>query len=92
MNELERKRLTARVLELLDASACAHAEGRRDESRALIRQACETDVAAVSVVQGGIIIGQIPHPQSQPQEWAEYLAANRDELARMEQDLLGGEA
>lgn len=90
MHDLERKRLTTRVLELLDASARAHAEGRRDESSALMQQACETDVAVVSVVRGGIIIGQIPHPQSQPHEWAEYLDANREELARMEQGWPGG--
>lgn len=84
MSDLDRKRLTTRVLELLDESATAHADGRDDEASALMQQACELDVTAVSAVQGGILIGEIPHPHNDPQAWAEYVAANRDGLARLE--------
>lgn len=86
MTELERKRLTTRVLDLLDASARAHTDGDRDKSSDLMQQACELDVTVVSAIEGGITIGEVPHPHRNPAEWAEYVAAQRDGLAGMEQD------
>ncbi len=83
MDELERTRLTVSVLELMDASARAHDEGRGDDSSRLIVEACALDVNVVSAVQGGILIGEIPHPHRDPEGWALYLDANRDGLARM---------
>lgn len=85
MDTLDRKRQTMRVLELLDDSARAHREGRGEDSSALIVEALALDLDTVSVVQGGILIGEIPHPHHDPEAWAEYLDANRDGLARLEQ-------
>lgn len=88
MDGIDRKRQTMRVLELLDDSARAHREGRGDDSSSLIVEACALDVDVVSAVQGGILIGEIPHPHHDPDAWALYLDANRDGLARLES---GGE-
>ncbi len=85
MDDLDRTRLTVSVLELLDASARAHAEGRGDDSSSLIVEACALDANVVSAVQGGITIGEIPHPHHDPDAWALYIDAARDGLARQEQ-------
>lgn len=84
MDYLARKQLTTQVVDLMDASARAHAEGRHDDSSRLAVEACALDVSVVTAVQGGIMIGEIPHPHRDPDGWAEYVAANREELARMQ--------
>ena len=84
MSDLEQKRRTVRVLELLDKSFRAHARGDIASCDALVNEALELDAAVVGVVQGGLIIGEIPRPEEHPDEWLEYLQANRDGLAAME--------
>lgn len=86
MNDLDRLRQTVAVLELLDKSARAHAEGRHADSDRYAAQVCELDVDAVAIITGGMRIGEIPSPEHEPLHWAEYLAANQDRLARLESE------
>lgn len=84
MADLEQKRRTVRVLELMDASFRAHQRDDHAAFEAAMNEALEIDAGVVSVVRGGMIIGEIPRPEEYPGEWLEYLQANRDGLARME--------
>jgi hypothetical protein len=60
MSDLEQRRRTVRVLELLDDSFRAHQSGDDDACGRLTDEACDVDAFAVSVVQGGVRIGEIP--------------------------------
>jgi len=86
MADLEQRRRTVRVLELLSASFEAHKRGDMAGMDRLMSEAAELDVAAVSVIQGGIIIGEIPNPERDWPLWVEYVQANRDSLAEAEAD------
>lgn len=79
---MTRAQLTARVLALLDESFQAHARGDRAEFDRLAQEAVQLDVACVSVIQGGIIIGEIPDPQRDYALWAEYVAAAQNAAAQ----------
>lgn len=68
---------TARVLDLLDQSHRAYARGDKDESRRLMAEAADLDAAAVVGVRGGMILGEIPNPELDPNAWADYIAAQR---------------
>lgn len=82
--ELEQKRRAVKVLHLLTESYMAHSRGDLAACDAAISQALETDAAVVSVVQGGMVIGEIPRPEDNPTGWDEYVAANEESLARLE--------
>lgn len=82
--QLEQRRRTVRVLELLDQSYAAGARGDIDALRAAITEAVDTDLDALAVIQGGIVIGEIPNPSRDPDGWAEYVQAARDALAEAE--------
>jgi hypothetical protein len=90
MADLEQKRRSVRVLELLDESFQAHQRGDSEAFRRALDAALECDADVVAVVQGGMIIGEIPRPEEHPNEWQEYLRANRGGLAEMEQEAADG--
>lgn len=78
--DLERRRRTVTVLDLLDQSFTA----RGAERSRLIQAATELDVEAVAIIQGGMLIGEIPNPENDPDTWREYVQAARDSLAEVE--------
>ena len=84
MTDLEQKRRTVRVLELLTESFEAHQRGDDEAFRAALDAAFECDPAAVAGIQGGIIIGEIPNPERDWPLWTEYVSVNREGLAAME--------
>jgi hypothetical protein len=84
MADLEQKRRTVRVLELLTESFEAHKRGDGEGFRRALDEAAELDAFAVSGIQGAIMIGEIPSPERDWPLWVEYVAVNRDGLARME--------
>jgi hypothetical protein len=69
---------TAAVLELLDRSWVAHRTGNRTEAERLIMEAVELDVVCVSAVRGGILIGEIPNPETDYPAWADYVVTARE--------------
>ncbi len=75
MNVVERRRLTAAVLQLLDDSFHAHQQGDKATSDRAIAQALKMDGDCVTAVYGGMRIGEIPNPEQEPQAWAEYVQA-----------------
>lgn len=81
---LAQRRRTVRVLELLEESFNAWRRGDMPESDRLGGEAAQLDVDAVSVIQGGMIIGEIPNPERDPDVWAQYVQAARDALADAE--------
>jgi hypothetical protein len=86
MADLEQRRRTVRVLELLSESFEAHARGDTPAMDRLMSEAAELDVDAVSVIQGGIIIGEIPDPGRDWPAWAAYVAAAREALSAADND------
>ncbi len=86
MADLEQKRRTVRVLELLDKSFQAHARGDLVACDAAVNEAIECDAAAVSVIRGGMVIGEIPRPEEHWPEWRDYVAASQEGLRRMEEE------
>ena len=75
--QLER---TVRVLNLLDDSFTAHARGNSAAADAAIREAARTDPLAFTGIQMGLVIGEIPNPEADPDGWARYVQATRDQL------------
>lgn len=82
MDDEERTAQTARVLELLDGSFRAHHAGDHAASGLFAREAVELDVDCVSVIQGGILIGEIPNPETDYQAWADYVQAQQAKAGR----------
>ncbi len=82
--DIEQRRRSVRVLDLLTRSYEAHARGDGDEAERLITAAVETDAAVVSVIRGGMFIGELPRPEADFPAWFEYVEANREALARLE--------
>ena len=82
--ELEQKRRSVRVLELLTKSFMAHSRGDLAACDAALTEALECDAAVVSVVRGGMVIGELPRPQEDPVAWDDYVGANQEALARLE--------
>lgn len=92
MSDLDQKRRTVRVLELLSESFEAHVRGDDEAFRRALDAASECDAFAVIGIRGGIAIGEIPNPERDWPLWAEYVQANRDGLARMEEEEQDGDA
>lgn len=92
MNEQEAARIrrTALTLLVLDRSFKAHQRGRYTESRDLLQAASEEDPVLVSVVQGGVVIGKIPNPESDPAGWADYVQAAQDQANRLPGQYVSG--
>jgi hypothetical protein len=84
MPDLEQKRRTVRVLELLSESFEAHQRGDGEGFRRALDEASELDAFAVSGIRGGIVIGEIPNPERDWSLWVEYVVVNREGLAAME--------
>ena len=84
MGDLEQKRRTVRVLELLTESFEAHVRGDDEAFRAALDAAAELDGFALSGIQGGIVIGEIPNPERDWPLWVEYVSVNQEALAAME--------
>jgi hypothetical protein len=84
VSDLDQRRRTVRVLELLSESVEAYARGDSAGADRLIEEAAEVDVMAMSGIQGGILIGEIPHPEQDWAAWTEYVQAARDALAEAE--------
>jgi nucleotide-binding universal stress UspA family protein len=84
VSDLEQLRRNVRVMDLLTDSAVAWSRGDRDEADRLINEALECDAAVVSVVRGGMVIGELPRPAEDPVAWQEYVESNREKLARAE--------
>ncbi len=84
MADLDQKRRTVRVLELLSESFEAHQRGDDEGFRRALDEATELDAFALAGIQGGIMIGEIPNPERDWVAWGEYVAVNREGLARME--------
>lgn len=78
MNDAARSHQTAEVLRLLDESFRACRQGDKEASDRAAAAACRLDVDCVSVVQGGILIGEIPSPERDPQAWADYVQAAQE--------------
>ena len=89
MSELDQLRRNVRVMDLLTESAVAWSRGDREEADRLINAALECDASVVSVVRGGMLIGELPRPQEDPDAWSEYVEANREKLARAEAEEAG---
>jgi hypothetical protein len=85
VNDAERTRQTAEVLRLLDESFRAHRRGDKEASDRAAQEACRLDVYAVSVVQGGIFIGEVPDPGRDYPAWADYVQNAQDRAAEAEQ-------
>jgi hypothetical protein len=86
MSDLDQHRRTVRVLGLLSKSVEAYTRGDASAADRLIREAAEADVMAMSGIQGGILIGEIPNPERDWAEWSAYVQAARDALAVAEDD------
>ena len=84
MADLEQKRRTVRVLELLSESFEAHQRGDDEAFRRTLDEAAELDPAALVGIQGGIRIGEIPNPERDWPLWVEYVSVNQEGLAAME--------
>lgn len=84
MSDLEQKRRTVRVLELLTESFEARQRGDDAAFRRTLDEATELDPAALVGIRGGITIGEIPNPERDWLLWCEYVAVNREGLAAME--------
>jgi hypothetical protein len=70
---------------LLDASFRAYDRGLRRAYARLLDRAAETALDTYLVVVGGMRIGTVPYPGRDYAAWAEYVQANRDGLARLEE-------
>lgn len=84
-NDAEHADTTAATLELLDRSWQAYAAGDNKRGRYLLNLAQEADPVGVSVVTGGIAIGEIPNPDTHYSAWADYVVSAReraDDIAR----------
>ncbi|MEU7591277.1 hypothetical protein AB0A95_33895 [Micromonospora sp. NPDC049230] len=66
---------TAAVLRLFGDSFDAFAAGDREDADRYLGWAALIDPFCVSGVHGGIMIGQIPNPEHNPDDWDDYLAA-----------------
>ena len=71
MADLDQKRRTVRVLELLSESFEAHMRGDDEAFRRALDEAMGLDAFAFSGIQGGIVIGEIPNPERDwPLRWS----------------------
>ncbi len=91
MADLEQKRRTVRVLELLTESFEAHQRGDGEAFRRALDEATALDPFAVDGIRGGIMIGEIPNPERDWPAWGEYVSVNREGLAAMEAEAAGDE-
>jgi hypothetical protein len=89
MADLDQKRRTVRVLELLSESFEAHMRGDAETFRRVLDEAIELDGFAFAGIRGGIAIGEIPNPERDWPLWVEYVSVNKEGLAAMEAEAGG---
>jgi len=82
MADLDQKRRTVRVLELLSESFEAHMRGDDEAFRRALEEAMDLDSFAFDGIHAGIIIGEIPNPERDWPLWVEYVQVNKDGGAR----------
>jgi len=82
--ELDQRRRNVRVLDLLAESYEAYERGDQAAFAAALDQAIKCDAAVVTVIKGGMLIGEIPRPEEDFGAWTEYVAAQHEGLARAE--------
>ena len=78
--DIDQRRRNVRCLELLDASYRAYSRGLQ---RAYLRLADQASAAApdtYKAVIGGILVGEVPSPETDPRGWFDYVQAQRDGL------------
>jgi hypothetical protein len=90
MYDLDQLRRNVRVMDLLTASHEAWSRGDKTEADIRIAEALECDAATVSVLQGGMLIGEVPNPEEDPAVWTAYVAAAREKLALAEEESADG--
>jgi hypothetical protein len=74
MTDEERRRLTGRVIHLLDLCVKAYRRDDRPEFIRLREEATGLDAFCVSAILGGIMLGEIPNPETDPDGWAQFVA------------------
>lgn len=84
--ELAQRRRNVRCLELLDDSYRAHTRGLARATQRLGDTAYALAPETCGTVLAGMQIGEVPHPGDDPHGWADYLQAQRDALAQLEQE------
>ena len=80
--QIDQRRRSVRCLQLLDASHRAHARGLLRACDRLGDRARETAPDTHDAVIGGILAGGLPSPENEPEDWADYVQAQRDGLAQ----------
>lgn len=75
MTDEARRQLTVTVIDLLDRSFQAYHRGDRAEFERLREEATDLDAFCVNAIIGGMRIGEVPNPQTNPEDWAEYVMA-----------------
>lgn len=71
----EQRARTVRVVNLLDESFTARQAGDVARSGELLDAALDLDPMCVSGIRGGMIIGQIPNPETDYPGWTDWVAA-----------------
>ncbi len=90
MTDLTQLRKTVRVLVLMDESFRAYMAGDRLRATELMRQTTTPELLETCVLlQGGMVIGEIPSPDKEYDEWLEYLDVVRGTLDEAERRGLG---
>ena len=84
MYDVDQLRRNVKVMDLLTRSYEAHSRGDRQTFERAFDEAVETDTAAVSVLRGGMLIGEVPKPGEDWEAWLDYVQAARDKLAAAE--------
>jgi hypothetical protein len=78
VSDLDQLRRNVQVMDLLTESYQAHERGDREAFERAYGEALECDPAVVSVLQGGMLIGEMPSPERDPEWWADFVAEARD--------------
>jgi hypothetical protein len=89
MYDLDQLRRNVRVMDLLTASYEAWSRGDKTGADLRITEALDVDADVVSVLKGGMLIGEIPRPEEDWPGWTEYVAGAREKLAAAEGEASG---
>jgi len=82
--DIDQLRRNVQVMDLLTRSFEAHSRGDIAACDRYAEQAIEIDADVVSVLRGGMVIGEVPSPERDWETWVEYVRAARDKLASAE--------
>lgn len=92
MADLDQMRRNAQVADLLTESFKLFDAGQFGRAQAAMDKANEIDALAVSVITGGMRIGEVPRPDQDFAGWADYVTGIHDALARAEEESTDGQA